>query len=51
MARPKKVDGELTVKKPDAIGDGEGGFLPVGAKFVPADEGAAAQLKARGLAE
>lgn len=41
----------LRVKKPDTIHDGEGGFLPVGAKFAPVDEDAAEHLKARGLAE
>jgi hypothetical protein len=41
---------ELTVKTPDAISDGEGGFLAVGDKFTPVDEEAGASLKAKGLA-
>jgi hypothetical protein len=48
---PKKQDGGLTVKVPGAIHDGKGGFLAVGAKFTPADEKAASELKAKGLAE
>lgn len=52
MARPRKVAEKpahtVTVKKPDAISDGEGGFYPVGAVIECADpEG----LKAKGLAE
>ena len=51
--RPRKVpvEGGLKVLKADAIFDGKGGFLAVGAMFTPADEAAAEQLKARGLAE
>lgn len=52
MARPKKAEGKaLTVKVAEAISDGEGGFLAVGDTFEPADEEAAGQLKAKGLAE
>ena len=54
--RPRKVDveageGSLTVKVADAISDGEGGCLPIGAKFDPADADAGESLKAKGLAE
>lgn len=53
--RPRKAveakPGSLVVKLADAIHDGNGGFLSVGAVFVPADEAAGEQLKARGLAE
>lgn len=52
MSRPKKAEGgQLTVKRAEAIHDGKGGFLPVGAKFDAADKDAAEALKARGLAE
>lgn len=47
-AKPKHG---LKVKKADAIHDGEGGFLAVGATFSPADDDAAAALVAQGLAE
>ncbi|MXO72874.1 hypothetical protein [Alteraurantiacibacter buctensis] len=50
-SRPRKPKGALTVKKAEAIHDGEGGFLPVGASFSPADEAAGAELVAKGLAE
>lgn len=56
--RPRKAvetiaeqGGALTVKVADAIHDGEGGFLAVGAKTVPVDEEARASLIAKGLAE
>lgn len=51
--RPAKVEatGALKVKVADAIHDGEGGFLPVGAAFDPIDDDAAENLKAKGLAE
>lgn len=49
--RPRKVEGGLTVKVANAIHDGKGGFLSVGAVFAPADEAAGEALKARGLAE
>lgn len=53
MARPKKVVAPVaahtvTVKKPDAVSDGKGGFYPVGAVIECADPDG---LKARGLAE
>lgn len=52
---PKQVaeasEGSLTVKKADAIFDGAGGFLPVGAKFDAACEVSAQMLVERGLAE
>jgi hypothetical protein len=51
---PETVDkhkGALRVIKADAIFDGKGGFLPVGAMFDAVDEEAANTLKARGLAE
>lgn len=49
MARPRKAEGgSLTVKVPNAIYDGKGGFLPVGTKFEAVDPEA---LKAKGLAE
>lgn len=58
MARPRKAAAPkpaaelsahtVTVKKPDAVSDGNGGFYPVGAVIECADpEG----LKAKGLAE
>lgn len=50
-AEAPKANGALTVKKPDAIFDGEGGFLPVGAKFDAACEVSAQALVERGLAE
>lgn len=50
VVQPVKAEGTLTVKKADAIFDGEGGFYPVGHKFHAADE-TAALLIARGLAE
>lgn len=40
--------GALTVKVANAIHDGKGGFLPVGAKFDAVD---GESLKAKGLAE
>lgn len=43
--------GKLRVKRPDAIHDGHGGFLAVGAMFDPADAEAGAALVAKGLAE
>ena len=48
--RPAKAaqTGALKVKVADAIHDGKGGFLPVGATFDAAD---ADGLKAKGLAE
>jgi hypothetical protein len=48
--RPRKAEqiGALKVKVADAIHDGEGGFLPVGATFDAAD---GESLKAKGLAE
>lgn len=49
MARVAKSK-TLTVKKADSIHDGEGGFLPVGATFTPADDDSADALKARGIA-
>lgn len=49
MTKAKKEG--LTVKVPGAIADGNGGYLPVGATFTPVDEKAAAELKARGLAD
>ncbi len=51
MARPKKQEGELTVKVADAISNGEGGYLTVGEKFSAPDPEAAESLKAKGLAE
>lgn len=51
MARPKKSDGNLTVKVADTISDGDGGFLAVGDTFTPVDEEAGEELKAKGLAE
>ena len=50
MARPKKDTGVLTVKVPNTISDGKGGFLPVGAAFTAADDEAAEALKAKGFA-
>jgi len=50
MAKAKD-EGALTVKKEGAIFDGVDGFLEVGAKFDAVDEEAAAELKAKGLAE
>ena len=41
----------LRVKKADAIHDGKGGFLAVGAVFEPADADAGEALKAKGFAE
>jgi hypothetical protein len=49
MATKKKT--VLTVKQDAIISDGEGGLLPKGAKFEPADERAAESLKAKGFAE
>lgn len=53
--RPRKAveakSGSLVVKVAEAIHDGKGGFLSVGASFVPADEAAGEHLKAKGLAE
>lgn len=48
--RPAKAKPEsaLTVKVANAVYDGKGGFLPVGATFDAVD---AASLKAKGLAE
>lgn len=46
-----EANGALTVKKADAIFDGAGGYLPVGAKFDAACEVSAKQLVERGLAE
>lgn len=51
MTQTKKEGGSLKVKAENAISDGEGGYLPVGAKFTPVDGVAAKELKARGLAE
>lgn len=48
---PKKTEGGLTVKVPGAISDGKGGFYAKGHKFEAVDAEAAAQLKAKGLAE
>jgi hypothetical protein len=49
---PKAVaQGALTVKKAEAVFDGQGGFLPVGAKFDAVDDNAAAALIAKGFAE
>lgn len=48
---PLSKDGAMRVKKPEAIHDGEGGFLPVGATFDPVDADAGERLKALGLAE
>lgn len=53
--RPRKAtpvpEKGLRVKKPNAIFDGKGGFLAVGAVFAPVDDETAEILKARGLAE
>ena len=49
-AEPQAI-GTLTVKVPNVIFDGQGGFLPVGAKFKPADDYAREVLVARGFAE
>lgn len=46
-----EAKGRLKVIKAEAIHDGEGGFLPVGALFDPADDDAGEALKAKGLAE
>lgn len=51
LPRKARAKGALTVKVADAIHDGEGGFLPVGAKFDPVDDDAVKSLKAKGLAE
>jgi len=51
MARAKASEGALTVKKPESVSDGEGGWLEVGAKFDAVDEEAAAQHKAKGFAD
>lgn len=54
MARPRKAPAAqpsahtVTVKKPDAISDGKGGFYPVGAVIECVDP---ESLKAKGLAE
>lgn len=51
MARPRKAvipAHTVTVKVPDAVADGKGGFYPVGAVIEAAD---ADGLKAKGLAE
>ncbi len=49
-AKTAKI-GTLKVKVPNAIFDGDGGFLPVGAAFDAIDAAAAEALKAKGLAE
>lgn len=58
--RPRKVEtvqpaveiaGAMTVLVAGAISDGEGGWLPVGAKTVPVDDEARASLIAKRLAE
>lgn len=41
---------QLTVKVADAVHDGLGQYLPVGAKIVVADAEAARSLKAKGFA-
>jgi hypothetical protein len=47
---PERI-GTLKVKVPNAIFDGAGGFLPVGAMFDAVDAATADILKARGLVE
>jgi hypothetical protein len=49
--RQKASAGKLRVAKESAIFDGEGGFMPVGARFDAVDDETAAILIARGLAE
>jgi len=58
MARPRKAAAPkpavelsahtVTVKKPDAVSDGQGGFYPVGAVIECVDP---ESLKAKGFAE
>ena len=48
LPRARKPKGGLKVKVADAIADGEGGWLPVGATFDAADPDS---LIAKGLAE
>lgn len=46
-----KPKGSLTVAKDDAIFDGEGGYLPRGAKFDAVDDEASAELIDKGFAK
>lgn len=54
MGRPRKAapsEGSLTVRKEEAVHDGEGGFIRVGDKFDPVDEEARESLIAKGFAQ
>lgn len=51
VKKTTKPKGSLTVAKDDAIFDGEGGYLPRGAKFDAVDDEASAELIDKGFAK